>query len=283
MKPSEWILPIAIVVSLILAAIALRSAGPEPSETAKATEHPTTTTSTTPPTTTTTTTTTLPPRPIPSDPEIIVPGLVEIVCAHIDTLEGDRLLDRVRDADDCPPIARARITIQTVTYGDNLDVPPFSWELFTRDVLHMMYVDSAESAGNVLANGQNWGCPRQTPLAGFHPDPGGVGPITGKANCPYFQNRVPTGQLSHMAHLVCERSQRFLGVECIDPYDLEEAALLAFALVYETGRNGWFHWWHIHWGINGLLSRHDIRPIWYCPPDAYWANVRGGRQECPVR
>ena len=283
MKPTEWILPIAIVVSLILAAIALRPAGPEPSEAAKTTERPTTTTTSTITTTTsTTTTTTLPPRPIPPDPDIIVPGLVEIVCAYIDTLEGDRLLDRVRDADDCPPIARARITIQTVTHGDNLDVPPFSWELYVADVLHMLYIDSAESAANPLANGQNWGCPRQEWLAAMHPDPEGVGPITGKENCPYFQNKVPTGKLSHMAHSLEERSLRFLGY-LINPYDLEEAALLGFALVYETGRNGYFHWWHIHWNLNRYLARHDISPIWYCPPDAYWANVRGGRQECPVR
>lgn len=234
-----------------------------------------TTTTTTTGTTTTTTT-----RPMP---EIWVPGAASVACAYIDTLDGDRLLDRVRDADHCLPIARARLTIQTVDNDRWLDVPPYSWELFVRDVLHMLYVDSAESAGNVLANGQNWGCPRQAPVAGMHPDPAGIGPVTGRANCPYFQNKVPTGNLSHMAHLVCERSQRFLGVDCINPYDLEEAALLAFAMVYEKNRNGWFHWWHIHWGLNGTLSRHGIAPIWFCPPDDYWANVRGGRQECPVR
>ena len=213
--------------------------------------------------------------------EIEIPTIPEIVCAWIDTVEGDRYLDRVRDIDHCLPIARARLAIQNIDNPRWLNVPAFTFDQFSKDVLHMMYIDSLESAGNVLANGQNWGCPRQEILAAFHPDPDGVGPITGRANCPYYQNRVPTGNLSHMAHLVCERSQRFLNVDCINPYDLEEAALLGFALVYETGRNGWYHWWHIHWGLNRYLTPHGIQGVYHCPEPGYWALVRGGRQECP--
>ena len=85
-----------------------------------------------------------------------------------------------------------------------------------------------------------------------------------------------------MGHLVIERSRRILGY-LINPYDFYEASLLSFALVYELDGGGWFHWWHVAWGTNRLTSRWGIRSVWWCPPDAYWQLVKGGRQECPVK
>ena len=244
-------------------------------EAAKTVPGPTSTSSTTSTSTTTT---------LPALEDALLAGAtfepwadeIAIACTWIRQQPGDRFLDRVLD--DCDPIARAGYDI----YGldlERVDVGDFERVQYRLDVLHMMYIDSFESAGDPLANGRNWGCPRQEELVGFHPDPDGIGP-DGRPNCPYFQNRVPMCQLSHMSHLVVDRSERLFGY-LIDPCDLYEAALLGFALVDEIGGNGWFHWWHISWGMNRYTSRHGIRSTWYCPPDAYWANVRGGRQTCP--
>ena len=183
-----------------------------------------------------------------------------------DPLEEDRYLKPAVLAL-CPDVVRAGYED-----GDHGD----------RDsVVHLLYVFGAESNGDPLLNGANWGCPRQEAIAALHPDPEGT-VADGRPTCPYYQNRVPIGPGSHMAHTLEERSERLLGY-LIDPYDPYEAALLAFALVDEKGvGRGWTHWWHVHWGLNPYLERAGIRGVYFTyPPGEYWTRVRGGYQKAP--
>ncbi len=239
-----------------------------------------------PPTTTTTTR----PHPVADFTELLetlpAPTWPQIACAAIAQYPADKFLDRVQHL--CPTTAQALLDLIEGRHGiatqlDRLPPKPgdedFVSEFFTQDVAHMLYVNSFESGGDPLANGRNWGCPRQEAIAAFHPDPDGVGP-DGRANCPYLQNKVPIGDVSHMAHTLEGRSDRILGW-LIDPYDLYESSLLGFGLVFETGGNGWYHWWHIHWGLNAYIVPLGIQGVYYCPPGPYWQNVKGGWQPCP--
>ncbi len=244
--------------------------------------------STVPPTTPTT---------IPTDPvgdlildleAIPVPTYPEIACAWVSRLGSNKYLDRAEGL--CLPIAEAYLDLieGRVGIASQLDrLPPapgddeFVLEFFIQDVIHMVYVMSFESGGlpdGMLANGMNWGCPAQEYLRSVHPDPDGS--TDGRAHCPWFQNRVPVAWVSHMAHTFEGRSMRTLGY-LVNPYELYDAALLGFALVFETGGNGWYHWWHIHWTLNRYITPLGIQGVYFCPPDPYWQNVRGGRQACP--
>lgn len=244
--------------------------------------------------------TTLPPAPstttFPYNPvgglELLLetlpaPTYPEIACATANQLGSNKYLDRALKF--CLPIAQAYLDLIEGRHGiaaqlDRLPPAPgdddFVLEFFTLDVVHMLYVMSGESFANPLANGQNWGCPRQPAIAALHPDPEGIGPVTGRSNCLYQQNRVPVGWMSHMSHTLEGRSDRILGW-LIDPYDLYESALLGYGLVFETGGNGWYHWWHIHWNLNRYLTPLGIQGVYHCPPGPYWQNVKGGRQDCP--
>ena len=207
-----------------------------------------------------------------------IPGLIETTCNLIRALPGDKFLDRITH--DCEVTAQARLDLETVeVLNEMLELPEFTLDRYFDDVLHMLYVESFESGGSPFANGVSWGCPSQPRLKELHPDPDGT--TNGYSNCPWFQQRVPISYHSHMGHLIEPRSMRIFGY-LLDPYDLYESSLLSFALVYEREGNGWYHWWHVHWGLNKYLARHGIRQVWHCPPDAYWQNVKGGRQECPV-
>ncbi len=264
----RWIAAPA-VVALILVMIPFGGEEPTPTQTSVGTTT----------TTTTTTTSTLPPPPVHQTPAttpvtfapIPIPGAPELACGYIHNLPGDRYLDRAVDF--CLPIAWALWDLMSYP-GDKVGAPSvgegFDFTLYRRDVLHAIYVMSGESGADPNANAINWGCPANTEL---RPEDSSL--------CRAYGARVPISWYSHMSHLVQDRSDRLLGYQ-IDPYSLYESSLLAFALVYEIGGNGWFHWWHIAWGMNAYTSRHGITPTWYCPPDAYWANVRGGRQECPT-
>ncbi len=120
------------------------------------------------------------------------------------------------------------------------------------DVLHAIYVVSAESGFIETSNAENWGT---------------VG-------------RVPVCWWAHMAHLWPARSDRLLGYR-IDPCDLYESSVLAAAMVFEPG-GGWRHWWHVHWSLNTpYLRRHGIPGVYIDQPDAYWRLVRGGHQVAP--
>ena len=231
------------------------------------TSSTTTTTTSSTTTSTTTTSTTMPTTTPATYPSVSLLTPADIACATIEMLPQDHYLEAVTDF--CLPVAWA-LTDLIATPGPNTRMPEFSFEDYWHDVLHMLYIVAFESGGDPLANSVNWGCPRNERL---RPEDESV--------CAYFGSRVPTGWISHMSHLVEERSMRLLGF-MIDPYSLYEASLLGFALVYEIGGNGWFHWWHVSWGMNTFTSRHGIAPTWYCPPDAYWGDVRGGFQECPV-
>ncbi len=208
-----------------------------------------------------------------------IPGLIELTCNQIEELPGDKFLDRITQ--DCVITAQARLDLESVVpVNEMLVLPEFTLDRFYDDVLHMLYVNSFESAGDPLLNGVNWGCPSQPNLKVLHPDPDGIHE-TGYANCPWFQQRVPIGYHSNMGHLIEGRSMRIFD-DLLNPYDLYESSLLSFGLVYERGGNGWYHWWHIHWGLNRYLRTYGIRPVWFCPPNAYWQNVKGGQQTCPV-
>jgi len=217
--------------------------------------------------TTTTTTRVIPPLVWDNEP-LLMP---DIACGYIRTLPGDRYLDRAVDF--CLPIAWALWDLMSYP-GDKVGAPSvregFDFTLYWRDVLHGIYVMSFESGANPDANALNWGCPK---IPELRPEDSSI--------CRSFGAKVPISWYSHMSHLVQDRSDRLLGYQ-IDPYSLYESSLLAFALVYEIGGNGWFHWWHASWLLNSYTTRHGIIPTWYCPPDAYWINVRGGRQPCPV-
>lgn len=291
----------ALLLALVIWAVGSIAVGQEDAElvASTTTSSSAVTTSTTTKNTTTTTTITVPILPPESEgvveayweelASLTPPTVQEIACGWIATLPDDKYLGRVRGdylatGDDiCMTVAQARLDIHDIDNPDHLDVPKFEFERYRIDVLHMLYIGSLESgeAMNPLANGQNWGCPRQEELRGFHPDPEGVGPVTGKTNCKKFNNNVPTGSLSHMAQLFPARSYRILGY-LINPYDLYEASLLGFGLVYEVGGNGWYHWWHISWTGNRYWSKYGVRAVWHCPKADYWKLVRGGQQACPV-
>ena len=258
-----------VVVVLILVFQPVPPTPPVPTVPASAsvpppTSMPATTTSST--TTSSTTTTTIPVTVPVTFPPVSIPERADIACATIRQLPTDRYLERITDF--CLPVAWA-LTDLIDLHNDRIIIPDLTFEEYWQAVLHMLYVVSFESGGDPLANSVNWGCPRNERL---RPDDDTV--------CAYYGSRVPLGWISHMSHLVEERSYRLLGY-LIDPYSLYEASLLGFALVYEIEGNGWYHWWHIAWTANEYTSRYGITPTRYCPPDAYWGDVRGGYQECP--
>ncbi len=156
------------------------------------------------------------------------------VCDHIRAID-DFHLNRVEHL--CRPVAQGLIDAGGGGYADTA---------------HLLYVLSAESAGDCNANAENWGT---------------IG-------------RVPVGCLSHMSHLWPGRSMRLLGY-LIDPMDVYEASLLAAMMIYTPGEGGWSNWWHVHWQLNRRLVSHGIQGVYHCPADAYWRLVRGGRQDCP--
>ena len=232
-------------------------------------------------TTTTATTTTVPDYIPVEDFAALVewtsaPTWPQIACAAITRYPADRFLDRVQHL--CPTTAQALLDLIEGRHGiatqlDRLPPAPadpdFVLEFFTQDVAHMLYVNSFESAGDPYANSRNWGCPRNEALR-----------PADESVCPFYGGIVPIGYVSHMSHRVEGRSQRILGW-LIDPYDLYESCLLGFGLVFETGGNGWYHWWHIHWGLNAYIVPLGIQGVYHCPPGPYWQNVKGGRQDCP--
>ena len=242
----------------------------------------TTTTTTVPVTTTTsttTTTTTLPyvapedrPRTaIPLPPERL-PTVPEITCQWIEGLERDRFITQ-KAVNLCLPVAQAFYDVRDMA-SERISLDKMGdWDQYGQDVLHGLYIMMAESGGTRDANSVNWGCPRDIRLQA----PG--------LECDAWGNRVPLYYWSHMAHLVEDRSLRLLGY-LIQPWDLYESSLLAAAMVYEVGGNGWYHWWHVQgysYGgqINRLLESHGIRGVYHIPERSYWQNVRGGYQAPP--
>ena len=208
----------------------------------------------------------LPPPQLETGPP---PSPAARACTWIVSLDRDRYLtDNIVDL--CLDTARAFTDIIDVALPGKLDPDriPTTFDEYRLDVLHGLYTTAAESKGSAIANSINWGCPRDERLrpAGF--------------DCAYYGGIVPTGAWSHMSHTLEGRSLRLLGY-LIDPYDFYQGALLAAGLIYEAGGNGWYHYWHVHWSLNAYTTPHGILGVYFCPPDPYWRNVRGGQQPCP--
>jgi len=126
------------------------------------------------------------------------------------------------------------------------------------DKIHAVGVVNGESGGDCLANDRNWG---------------------------HLSGGRPQGCWSFMTHL--NWPERY-GMPWIDVYDIAQASLMASVLVYDrpTSHLGFHHWWSIHrGGLNPFLIRWNVRPIYYCPPGSYWADVPsnsgvGARKAC---
>jgi hypothetical protein len=195
------------------------------------------------------------------------PSITQTICDELRSeLTHDRYVD---DAvlETCEPLAQAIFDARQFT--DTLIVPEWDPEQYRLDVIHMLYVLGAESGGDPFANSVNWGCPRTSHL---WPEAFGY---EWKCRWVYGGQRVPLGYVAHMGHLVEERSNRLLG-RMIDPFDVYDSVLLAMALVWEPGGNGWYHWWSVHHGFNRYLRQYGIPRVFHCPSSEYWADVKPG-------
>lgn len=264
------------IAALVLIVVPVEEESPPPLTTTTSTAitkitNPTTTTSTI---TTTTTTIVLPFLPLPPAELETGPPPTDaaLACMWIDGLDRDKhLTDFIVGF--CFDVAEAFTDIIDVALPDRLDPDrvPADFEEYRLDVLHGLYTMGAESKGSLIANAENWGCPRNERLRP---------PDFLNFECVYYGGRVPTGPLSHMSHTLPGRSLRQLGY-LIDPYNIYEAALLTAGLIYEVGGNGWYHYWHVHWGLNSFITPYGIIGVYFCPSDPYWDLVRGGKQACP--